>query len=61
MTEPVYRLFMDMMFWWILLGIGGGMTYGRWRAERIRAHRDMKNVWTGRKSYRNYRQWKIRR
>ena len=50
---------MDPMFWWIVLGIGGGMTYGRWRAERLRARRDMSNVWLGRKGYRDYKKWKI--
>lgn len=44
---------------WIILGIGGGMTFGRWRAERLRARRDMNNVWKGRDSYRDYKKWKI--
>ncbi|MGQ0718335.1 MAG: hypothetical protein ACT4NP_13705 [Pseudonocardiales bacterium] len=48
-----------MMLWLIILGIGGGMTLGRWRAERLRARRDMHNVWAGKDKYRDYKKWKI--
>lgn len=49
----------NMMLWLIILGIGGGMTLGRWRAERLRARRDMHNVWAGKDKYRDYKKWKI--
>ena len=48
----------DIMLW-ILLGIGAGATFGRWRAERIRAYRDMNAIWNAKSSYRNYKQCKI--
>lgn len=48
-----------MMLWLIVLGIAGGMTFGRWRAERIRAYRDMNAVWQNKDNYREYKRWKI--
>lgn len=43
---------------WILLGIGGGMTYGRWRAERIRARTAMSKTWKDRKTGRGAKTWR---
>lgn len=42
----------------IALGIGGGMTYGRWRADRKRARLAAQKAWDGRKDTK-YRQVKI--
>lgn len=51
---------MSQEIWlWLLLGIGAGATFGRWRAERIRAYRDMRAVWDSKGSARKYKQWKI--
>ncbi|MGH3985864.1 MAG: hypothetical protein ACRDTZ_00910 [Pseudonocardiaceae bacterium] len=44
---------------WLLLGTGFGMTLGRSRAERLRARRDMSNVWEGRRKHRDFKKWKI--
>lgn len=44
---------------WILLGAGGGMTYGRWRAERIRARHTMAATWNDRKKNRGAKTWKL--
>jgi hypothetical protein len=44
---------------WILLGIGGGMTYGRWRAERIRARHAMRATWEKRQDGRGGPTWKL--
>jgi hypothetical protein len=43
---------------WILLGVGGGMSYGRWRAERIRARNSMNITWKNRHSGRGDKTWK---
>lgn len=44
----------------IVLGIGGGMTYGRWRAERIRARQAADKAWADRKKidYREHKRWR---
>lgn len=44
---------------WILLGAGGGMTYGRWRAERIRARHAMQQTWIKRRDGRGAKTWKL--
>lgn len=44
---------------WIVLGIGGGMTYGRWRAERRRARNSMKTAWKNRHKGRGDKTWKL--
>jgi hypothetical protein len=48
----------DVMLW-LLLGIGAGATFGRWRAERIRARRDMNTIWINKSNSREYKRWKI--
>jgi hypothetical protein len=42
----------------ILLGVGGGMMYGRWRAERIRARAAMRKTWGGRHDNRGSKTWR---
>lgn len=54
-TETLYIAPMttnQQILFWIALGIGGGMTYGRWRAERLRARHTMRETWNNRKKAR---------
>ncbi len=62
-TRPAHAIHHRMMdnqqvLLWILLGIGGGMTYGRWRAEHIRARRDAHGTMKNKKNYRDFKKWR---
>lgn len=60
--ETLYIALMEtnqQVLLWILLGIGGGMTYGRWRAERIRARHAMHQTWLKRRDGRGAKTWKL--
>lgn len=55
------------VFFLILIGVGGGITYGRWRSERIRAARAAHLAWKARHDYKkkekeddlgNFRKWR---
>lgn len=48
----------QQMLMLILLGIGGGMIYGRWRAEWIRARAAMKKTWDTKRDGRGPKTWK---
>lgn len=42
----------------IILGIGGGMMYGRWRYERLKAKENMRKTWQGRHQGGPAKSWK---
>lgn len=45
---------------WILLGLGGGITYGRWRSDRARARKAADDAWAKRKDkdYLGHKRWR---